>query len=269
MKNIKLNKFSVVDIETMCHKGKQIPVLISHYDPVNGSQLFEINHNYIKNSEYEKGVKVLFSGYFIYLRKCHISLIFAHNLGGFDGYFLFKYIYLASGWEPRDLEVMIDDSNRFIQITQKMVYTMVTIATTKITFKDSFRLLGGVSLNTLCKIYGVEQKLCEYNQLWNSFNLFDHSNRDSYIEWKDYAAQDSKCLYEAICKAQEVYKERFNVDVTNSVSASQLAFKLFKKTFSPIKLPNRLRKDDEKETNNFNSFPHLKTRLRVNIINKE
>ena len=69
-------------------------------------------------------------------------------------------------------------------------------------------------------------------------------DKDSYLEWKLYAEQDSKSLYEAIVKAQIVYKDRFNVDVVNSVSASQLAYKLFTSKYFPIKLPTILRKDD-------------------------
>ena len=74
--------------------------------------------------------------------------------------------------------------------------------------------------------------------------IFNSKNRDNYLTWKEYAVQDSKSLYEAIVKAQEVYRDRFNVDVVNSVSASQLAYKLFTSKYCPIKLPTILRKDD-------------------------
>ena len=52
--NLKI--FSTVDIETISINGKQIPVLISHYnlntptDPkmvAVSSRIFEINHNYL------------------------------------------------------------------------------------------------------------------------------------------------------------------------------------------------------------------------------
>ena len=98
--NLKI--FSTVDIETISINGKQIPVLISHYnlntptDPkmvAVSSRIFEINHNYLKNREYEKGVIILFKQYFKYLTQNKIKLIFAHNLGGFDGNFITKYLY--------------------------------------------------------------------------------------------------------------------------------------------------------------------------------
>ena len=170
-------------------------------------------------------------------------------VGGFDGYFIFKYLFLTSSSfaDPKLIKVMIDESNKFIKITQTSEYKRHGVIHTEemFTFKDSMRLLGGMSLNNLCKIYGVEAKLCSYKQIWNSLDLFKDENKDSYLEWKLYAEQDSKSLYEAIVKAQVIYKERFEVDVTDSVSASQLAFKLFKKSYSPVMLPTILRKDDE------------------------
>ena len=251
MDNIKnkLRNFSVIDIETINIGGRQIPVLLSHYNPVTGSKLFVVNYNYLKNSEYEKAIKSLFTKYFKFLIKSKISLVFAHNLGGFDGYFIFKYLFLTSSSfaDPKLIKVMIDESNKFIKITQTSEYKRHGVIHTEemFTFKDSMRLLGGMSLNNLCKIYGVEAKLCSYKQIWNSLDLFKDENKDSYLEWKLYAEQDSKSLYEAIVKAQDVYKERFEVDVTDSVSASQLAYKLFKKSYSPVMLPTILRKDDE------------------------
>ena len=251
MDNIKnkLRNFSVIDIETINIGGRQIPVLLSHYNPVTGSKLFVVNYNYLKNSEYEKAIKSLFTKYFKFLIKSKISLVFAHNLGGFDGYFIFKYLFLTSSSfaDPKLIKVMIDESNKFIKITQTSEYKRHGVIHTEemFTFKDSMRLLGGMSLNNLCKIYGVEAKLCSYKQIWNSLDLFKDENKDSYLEWKLYAEQDSKSLYEAVNKAQEVYRDRLKVDVTNSVSASQLAFKLFTSKYCPIKLPNIKRADDD------------------------
>ena len=186
MDNIKnkLRNFSVIDIETINIGGRQIPVLLSHYNPVTGSKLFVVNYNYLKNSEYEKAIKSLFTKYFKFLIKSKISLVFAHNLGGFDGYFLFKYLFLTSSSfaDPKLIKVMIDESNKFIKITQTSEYKRHGVIHTEemFTFKDSMRLLGGMSLNNLCKIYGVEAKLCSYKQIWNSLDLFKDENKDSY-----------------------------------------------------------------------------------------
>ena len=164
----RLHTVSTVDIETVDIKGKQLPVLISHFHPKHGIKLFEINLKYFKNRESERGIKVMFNRYFKNLEKEEINLVFAHNLGGFDGYYLFKYLYYYS--ENKNLiKVLIDDSNKFIKIGQNMEFKEKDskgkekkVIKEVLAFKDSMRLLGGVSLNTLCKIYGVQQKLCEY-----------------------------------------------------------------------------------------------------------
>ena len=56
------------------------------------------------------------------------STIFIHNLGGFDGTFIYKY--LASTVADMDnVETVIDGSNKFI-----------TISYTNVEFKDSYRV---------------------------------------------------------------------------------------------------------------------------------
>ena len=108
MDNIKnkLRNFSVIDIETINIGGRQIPVLLSHYNPVTGSKLFVVNYNYLKNSEYEKAIKSLFTKYFKFLIKSKISLVFAHNLGGFDGYMIYKGLFKVL--EPHKIQTLID-----------------------------------------------------------------------------------------------------------------------------------------------------------------
>ena len=47
-----------MDIETVSFKDKQLPILITHYDPFNGSVSFKLNKNYLINREYHKAVKI-------------------------------------------------------------------------------------------------------------------------------------------------------------------------------------------------------------------
>ena len=105
----------------------------------------------------------------------HITLTAV--VGGFDGYFIFKYLFLTSSSfaDPKLIKVMIDESNKFIKITQTSEYKRHGVIHTEemFTFKDSMRLLGGMSLNNLCKIYDVQQKLCEYKAIWNTIDLFE------------------------------------------------------------------------------------------------
>ena len=94
-------------------------------------------------------------------------------VGGFDGNFITKYLYHYTK-DPELVDLMIDESNKFIKITLSESYKSKGKINRRelFTFKDSMRLLGGVSLNTLCKIYGVTQKLCEYKPIWNTLSLF-------------------------------------------------------------------------------------------------
>ena len=100
-----------------------------------------------------------------------IKTVFVHNLGGFDGYFLYKglLLYQASNQHEVEKEVgktgkpmlaktIIDPHNRFI-----------FISTGLITFKDSFRIFP-VSLNDLCKVFEVPGKLSEYNKSFNNLD---------------------------------------------------------------------------------------------------
>ena len=94
-------------------------------------------------------------------------------VGGFDGYFIIKYLYHYTK-DPKLVDLMLDKNNKFIKITLSESYKSKGKINRRelFTFKDSMRLLGGVSLNTLCKIYGVTQKLCEYKPIWNTLSLF-------------------------------------------------------------------------------------------------
>lgn len=66
----------------------------------------------------------------------------------------------------------------------------------------------------------------------------------AFWEWRKYAAQDSKCLYEVLVKARKLYIERFGKDVLRSVSASQFAYKLLSTKYTQVKITVINRKDD-------------------------
>lgn len=68
--------------------------------------------------------------------------IFAHNLGNFDGYFLYKGLMLC--YQPDYISSLIDESNTYISITHKTFPLLE--------FKDSLRIFP-VSLDRLCKMF--------------------------------------------------------------------------------------------------------------------
>lgn len=75
-----------------------------------------IKISYLNNREYEKGAQFMFNSYFKYLENSNNSVIFAHNLGGFDGIFIYKYLadYLKSN--SINIGTVMDKSSRFITI---------------------------------------------------------------------------------------------------------------------------------------------------------
>lgn len=89
-----------MDLETIPINGIEIVVSISscgwHNEQIV-NKIFLIDHNLLLTNE-ELAIKQLWSKYFTYLEdvvNTEITItdkltIFAHNLGGFDGYFLFK-----------------------------------------------------------------------------------------------------------------------------------------------------------------------------------
>jgi hypothetical protein len=139
--------FYTMDIETINFNNTQIPVAISSCGFNKGKidkKLFLID-NYLLQKNSEIALKDLWSKYFTYLESLTNSItgkkltIFTHNLGDFDGYFLYKG--LLNYYSPETITSIIDDSNSFISIKHKNQYS--------IEWKDSLRIFP-ISLNKLC-----------------------------------------------------------------------------------------------------------------------
>jgi hypothetical protein len=126
------------------------------------------------------------------------------------------------------VSTIIDDKNKFILITLKLDNNYT------IKFKDSYRIFP-VSLESLCKVFQVEGKISKYNVLFNNINLFDNiSLLNQFIE---YSIQDSISLQKALCKAQEIYSDKYSVDITSILSTSTLSLKIFRQQFLKTNIP--------------------------------
>src|SRR6266702_3031245 len=126
----------------------------------------------------------------------HNCIIFSHNLGSFDGYFIFKGLLELPGVNIDKVNSIIDDFHRFIGID--------------IIFKDTLRVFP-VSLQELTKVFEVEGKLYSYNPEFNKISLFEDINLlNQFVE---YSKQDSICLLKALTKAQDIYIEEHKVDI--------------------------------------------------------
>jgi hypothetical protein len=102
----------------------QVVIAISSCGFYNGkldNQIFLIDHILLQNNV-ELALQDLWNRYFNYLKNVidnEILLegsltIFAHNLGNFDGYFLYKG--LMKCYNPDHVTSIVDESNTFISI---------------------------------------------------------------------------------------------------------------------------------------------------------
>lgn len=156
-----------------------------------------------------------------------VKYIFVHNLGAFDGYFIFKY--LNKFFKKEHIYTIIDKQNKFITMT----FT-VDKCKTDIKFLDSYRIFP-VGLQELCEVFGVSGKTMKYSSDFHSLSVFH--TKDLFNKLKEYSIQDSVCLHSALMSAQDLYLSTYNVDITTIVSASSLAFKIFRTKNLTTKIP--------------------------------
>jgi hypothetical protein len=128
---------------------------------------------------------------------------------------------------PNDINTIIDNQNRFIKITVKLEHF-------EITWKDSYRIFP-VSLDKLCKNFGIDGKSSVYDQRFNNLSLFD--NLELFNLFKEYSLQDSICLLNALNTAQRIYYKTYKIDITSIVSTSTLSLKIFRKHFLNHDIP--------------------------------
>ena len=219
--------FFTMDLETMTIGQHEVVVAISScgfYNNKVDTQLFLIDPNLLQTNQ-ELAIKLLWNKYFKYLEeviKNDITIIdkltiFAHNLGNFDGYFLYKG--LNQYYNPSQVTAMLDETNTFISITN--LFPLIE-------WKDSLRIFP-CSLDKLCKNFGVEGKSTSYNSEFNNINLF--KNSELFELFKEYSKQDAKALYDALTTAQAIYWEEFKIDIESIYSTATLSLKVFRTNF--------------------------------------
>ena len=166
-----IKAFGTMDIETINLNNKQIPIAITSayqeyadHETKPKSRLFLINRQILDRNS-DRAVLDLFTRYFNYVEKLRPHTVFVHNLGSFDGYFIMKYLTLK--YENNRVSCIIDDSNKFIQIS--LDQNVETPSTSKVQgegknvnkvikdvwkdefihWKDSYRIFP-ISLDNLC-----------------------------------------------------------------------------------------------------------------------
>jgi hypothetical protein len=231
-----VKSFATMDLETIDCNGKQIPIAIStaYFDKVVKSNIFLINSETFKFDS-NLAVKKLWSDYFNFImnNKHFFETIFVHNLGSFDGYFLYKGLAEHFSNHVDGVNTIIDDKNKFIQIT--LNHNKI-----KIVWKDSYRIFP-VSLNELCKVFKVAGKTGGYDVRFNNLGLFD--DKSLLNEFIEYSLQDSIALYNALDRAQTIYSNEHSVDIVSILSTSTLSLKIFRQNFLKTDIP--ILKDSE------------------------
>jgi DNA polymerase type B, organellar and viral len=230
-KNINKLLIATIDLETIELNNNQIPISISFSYYLNDQliTIFElINYNLLLENP-DQAVKLLWLNFMnrindLNLHKC---IIFSHNLGSFDGYFIFKGLLELPGVNIDKVNSIIDDLHRFISID-------LVWKDTKFIFKDSLRIFP-ISLRELCTIFEVEGKLFPYKSDFNKITIFE--NIELLNQFIDYSKQDSICLLKALIKAQDIYIEEHQVDIATIWSTSTLSFKIFRQKFLEMNIP--------------------------------
>ena len=216
---VKCKPFFTMDIETVNVKGFQQPIIISLSDG-EISNVFTIDKE-VNDSTVDDLWLKLFEC--LYSSKYKKIIVFVHNLGGFDGIFLHKFVSKLFD----NVEAIIDESSKYILI--KVIFQDKIFI-----FKDSYRIFP-VGLNDLCKVFNTEGKLESYNPEWNNVKVLEDVKLISSL--KKYAKQDVVSLHNALTNSQIHFIEKYGVDITTVVSLPSLALKIFRLKFLSENIP--------------------------------
>jgi hypothetical protein len=229
---------ATIDLETIEFNNNQIPISISfsYYSNEELITIFELIDYHLFLINPDQGIKTLWFNFMTKINdlNLHKCVIFSHNLGSFDGYFIFKGLLELPGISIDKVNSIIDDLHRFVGID-------INFKDTKLIFKDSLRIFP-LSLKELCKTFEVEGKLYSYNPEFNKIILFE--NESLLNQFIIYSQQDSICLLKALTKAQNIYINEHLVDIATIWSTSSLSFKIFRQNFLNLNLSTLTKKID-------------------------
>lgn len=173
--------------------------------------------------------------------------VYVHNLSGFDGNLLLKYMVALGKIVP------IISDGRIISLT-------LNSRNCKLTFLDSYQVLPA-SLAQLATTFGVEEKGLypykflintdfmedylgdvpdikffgnitkeQYNEYCKGFRKGEWSLRDETIK---YCIQDCISLHQVVSKFRSLIFERFKLDILDYPTLSSLSFNIYRSSFMP------------------------------------
>jgi len=230
------NKFAVIDIETLVIEGKLYPYAVGFAYLKDGevcNKAFYIDTVKTNNSTISRSNQMMFEVCDYIKTNLSDHIIYAHNLGKFDAYFLLKPLFNTFG----PYQLLIDKSHSIISITLP----------NQIIFKDSIRILP-FSLKDLGKLFETDHQKLDFDHTKATPNTI---MMDEFrIQLLNYLHNDVICLIEIMIKASKILFDKFEVDIHNSYSASSLAFLVFRTKYMiqeyiptlPIWLDTKIRK---------------------------
>jgi len=138
--------------------------------------------------------------------------IYVHNLGGFDAIFILKTLASLHG----KFNILMDGTKDTISLSIK----------NHCVIKDSYRILNG-SLATLSKIFNVPVQKSQFDHSKVTLNNL----ADIRSELIEYLNKDLISLVDVMIAATLNIFKIYQVDVSETYSASSLAMKIFRTNF--------------------------------------
>ena len=233
------NTFYTLDIETIKKAGKLIPYLICAYDGIDYITSYTLDQKSLFKSFLDQLLSKLEAG---------TTIVYAHNLSGFDGVFLLRQLLPLGKVDP-------------LIFKGKIISIKVKIGNKKssktIIFKDSYLLLP-LSLRHLCKAFdttvnkgifpfllsdiyysGVLPALKFWSKLSPSIYeslVIEYKGKKMWsfqIEAIKYCKLDCQSLHEVITKFNELIYKEFKIDSHTVLTLPSLAMKIYKTHYMP------------------------------------
>ena len=260
-------KICVLKFETIkLNSNIQIPVAISFAYPNLLVKQTSENRTVIKSfvvlidnklllTNIEEAVNKLWNEFHNKLINLNLGInlkIYTQFLGSIDGYLILSSLYKITE-NIQNISSIIDNNDKFVYISytyntypyldvNKKIKNNKNLTDNdrlksikhKWTFLDIYRLFP-LSLEDLCKIFNVKNKVISYNQEWNSIKLFNSSKL--LKEFIKYSKQDSVRLLNVILKARKIYIKQYNIDISKSVSTPSLSFLIYRYMFQTFDIP--------------------------------
>lgn len=201
------------DIETIIINNKHFPYAIGWNDN------FFFKYEYATNEEEIKNYTVIAN--FLHRISIHSNkkiLLLFHNMSNFDGILFLNFLITKRNITP----TIIDRENKIFEIKFSYNSNTIYIRDTLLILPMSLEKIG----NTFSPIKKLDFNIEKIN-IYN-FLLF----KKKVIE---YLTNDVFVLKNGIEHFKETIKQKFNFDITNSLSLSSISFNLFRKNFYDIK----------------------------------